>query len=661
MKNNKFTLVFASLLVLLFAFPLHGQVVYFTSDISPEGLVRIYEALGVPASGRVAVKISTGESSKSNHLRPELIKDLVQKVGGTLVECNTAYGGSRSTTEDHLKAIEQRGYNEIAPVDIMDSEGTIDLPVTDDKWIKFDRVGSHLQNYDFMINLAHFKGHAMGGFGGVLKNQSIGVASSSGKLYIHSAGRSTTRWMSDNQDGFLESMAAAAQAVHNYFKQEGKDIIYINVMNNMSVDCDCDGAPAAPKLKDIGILASTDPVALDQACLDLVFNHKSVSGDNAKPLQRRINSLHGTHITEYAEQIGLGSRKYTIINIDSKMENALTPRRQGLAVIASLEAKGDQVRLETALAEALDKGLTVSEAKEALSQLYAYTGFPRSLNALGTLQRVLSHRQESGIKDDPGKDADPLSEGYDALKQGTAVQTLLSGKSFNYTFVPATDYYLKAHLFGDIFSRNNLSFADREIVTVSAISALPGCEPQLTAHVAGAMNMGVTESELRALPALLEEKVGEAEAERLRGALATVLGGSYKSVQTVDFSVWPKGQPNTAYAQYFTGNSYLTPMDGGIANVTFEPGCRNNWHIHHKQVQVLICVAGRGWYQEWGKPAVQLVPGVIVEIPEGAKHWHGAAADSWMQHLTIHKDVQEGASNQWLEPVTDEQYAIVNR
>lgn len=341
------------------------------------------------------------------------------------------------------------------------------------------------------------------------------------------------------------------------------------------------------------------------------------------------------------------------------MENELTPRRQGLAVIAALEAKGDQNGLEKAIAEALDNGLTISEAKEALSQLYAYTGFPRSLNALGTLQRVLAKRAAEGIQDTPGKDADPLPADYDALKQGTAVQTRLSGQPFNYSFVPATDYYLKAHLFGDIFARNNLDYADREIVTVSAISALPGCEPQLVAHVSGARNMGVTDAELRALPALMEEKVGLAEAERLRGALSTVLGDHHTPVQTVNFSVWPKGQPNTAYAQFFTGNSYLAPLDGGIANVTFEPGCRNNWHIHHKQVQVLICVAGRGWYQEWGKPAVQLVPGTIIEIPEGAKHWHGAAADSWMQHLTFHKDVQEGASNEWLEPVSDEQYQKV--
>ena len=387
----------------------------------------------------------------------------------------------------------------------------------------------------------------------------------------------------------------------------------------------------------------------DQAALDRY--HSSPMMKEAAALREKY-SLGGRQIRMFNP---LAQNNQTETKAQN-MNNALTPRRQGLAVIASLEAKGDQAGLEAALADALDNGLTVSEAKEALSQLYAYTGFPRSLNALGTLQKVLARREAAGIKDNPGKDADPLPAGYDALKQGTTVQTQLTGKPFDYSFVPATDYYLKAHLFGDIFARNNLNFADREIVTVSAISALPGCEPQLIAHVSGARNMGVSDAELRALPALLEDKVGAAEAERLRGALKAVLGDAHTPVQTVDFSVWPKGQPNTAYAQYFTGNSYLAPMDGGVANVTFEPGCRNNWHIHHRQVQVLICVAGRGWYQEWGKPAVQLVPGTVVEIPEGVKHWHGAAADSWMQHLTYHKDVQEGASNEWLEPVSDEQY-----
>ena len=294
-----------------------GSKVYFTKEITPESLVSIYEALGVSAEGkRVAVKISTGESSRTNYLRPEFIKNLVQKLNANIVECNTAYGGSRGSTAAHRRVIAERGFNDIATVDIMDEEGEMNLEVTDMRHIKHDIVGSHLQNYDLMVNLAHFKGHAMGGFGGVLKNQSIGMASSSGKLYIHSAGRSTTRWMSDDQDGFLESMAAAAQAVHNYFKQEGRDIVYINVMNNLSVDCDCDGSPATPQLKDIGILASTDPVALDKACLDLVFNHQSVAGDDASPLIRRIENLHGTHTVEYAEQLGLGTQHYTLIDLD---------------------------------------------------------------------------------------------------------------------------------------------------------------------------------------------------------------------------------------------------------------------------------------------------------------------------------------------------------
>ena len=294
--------------------------VYYTKDITPESLVKIYEALGVEPNGKVAVKISTGESSESYNLSPDLIKDLVQKVNGTLVESNTAYPGNRNTTEAHLKAAEERGYTAIAPVDIMDAEGDLKIPVNDTTWIKYDIVGSHLPNYDFMINLAHFKGHQMGGFGGVLKNASIGVASTAGKTYIHSAGR-TEDWehfweYTDNQDGFIESMASAAQGVHNYFKQPGKDIVYIDVMNNMSIDCDCNGHPTAPGLKDMGIMASTDPVALDKAALDMVFNHESVEGDDAQPMIDRIKELHGTHIIDHAEKIGLGTTKYELINIE---------------------------------------------------------------------------------------------------------------------------------------------------------------------------------------------------------------------------------------------------------------------------------------------------------------------------------------------------------
>ena len=298
--------------------------VYFTSDISPDGLVRVFEALGIEPHGSVAVKISTGESSMSNHLRPELIGDLVGKVEGTLVECNTAYPGSRMKTEDHIRTIEEHGYNALGGVDIMDADGEMRIPVRDTTYMKYDIVGTHLANYDFMINLAHFKGHAMGGFGGVLKNASIGVASSNGKAYIHTNGISEDAnhlWenvLPENQDKFLECMGNAAAAVHDYFKRDGRNIVYIDVMNNMSVDCDCDGDPEQPRLNDIGILASTDPVALDKACLDLVFNHADTDGDDAKPLQERINRQHGLHIIPYSESIGLGTTDYVLINIDKE-------------------------------------------------------------------------------------------------------------------------------------------------------------------------------------------------------------------------------------------------------------------------------------------------------------------------------------------------------
>ena len=282
-------------------------------------LVRIYEQLGVKAEGRVAVKISTGESEKSNQLRPELIGPLVKKVGGTIVECNTAYAGNRNTTEKHQKAIDKRGYRDIAEVDLMDAESEIRIPVRDSTYMKFNIVGAHLANYDFMINLAHFKGHQMAGFGGVLKNQSIGVASSNGKAYIHSNGltdKASELWQNihaENQDKFVECMATAAAAVSDYMKGR---IVYIAVMNNISIDCDCNGNPAKPQLKDMGILASTDPVALDQACIDLVYRHKNTEGDNASPLIRRIEDRHGLHILEHAAKIGLGSREYRMQMID---------------------------------------------------------------------------------------------------------------------------------------------------------------------------------------------------------------------------------------------------------------------------------------------------------------------------------------------------------
>ena len=292
--------------------------VFFVKEISPQSLLRIYEAIGRKAEGRVAVKISTGEAGGHHYLKPELIAPLVDEVNGTIVECNTAYPGSRNTSEAHWQTIHQHGFDSIAAVDIMDEQGSIRIPVRDKRHIKYNIVGSHLPNYDFMINLAHFKGHAMGGFGGVLKNASIGVASAAGKAYIHTAGYTDDVkiiWQHvDRQDAFLEAMAAAAQSVHNYFGN-GKRIIYINVMNNMSVDCDCDSSPEAPKLNDMGIMASTDPVALDQACLDMVFGHKDTEGDTAQPLIQRIKEKHGTHTVDYAEQIGLGSKKYVLKEI----------------------------------------------------------------------------------------------------------------------------------------------------------------------------------------------------------------------------------------------------------------------------------------------------------------------------------------------------------
>ena len=304
----------------------NASVVYFTKDISPEGLIKVYEALGVEAKGRVAVKISTGESMLSNHLRPELIGQLVKKVNANLVECNTAYAGNRQQTADHWKAIEEHGYTAIATVDIMDEEGEMKIPVVDDKWIKYDIVGSHLQNYDFMINLAHFKGHAMGGFGGVLKNASIGVASRNGKTYIHTAGKAEDYnqlwqnlpegWMNspENNTPFIESMSAAAQAVHEYFK--GKNgIVYIDVMNNISIDCDCDGNPHAPTIQDIGIAASLDPVALDKFCLDQVFNLPNDENNDTKALLERINQRHGTRIVYRGEEAGLGTTKYSVVEL----------------------------------------------------------------------------------------------------------------------------------------------------------------------------------------------------------------------------------------------------------------------------------------------------------------------------------------------------------
>ncbi len=285
--------------------------VYFSKEITPEKLVEIYRLLGREAKGRVAVKISTGEPGGHNYLKPALIGDLVRILNGTIVECNTAYGGGRADTESHLKAAEQHGFTAIAPVDIMDADGEVELPVEGGRHLKVDLVGSHFLEYDFTVILSHFKGHQMGGFGGAIKNMAIGIASSAGKAWIHTAGRARKiNWRElPPQDDFLESMAEAAKAVADHC---GERILYINVANRLSVDCDCDSNPDEPRMGDIGLLSSLDPVALDRASTDLVRN----SEDPGKVhLIERIDSRHGMHTLDWAEKLGMGSQQYELIEI----------------------------------------------------------------------------------------------------------------------------------------------------------------------------------------------------------------------------------------------------------------------------------------------------------------------------------------------------------
>ena len=287
-----------------------SPVVYFTSDISSEGLVRIYEALGWEPSGPVAVKISTGEPPASNYLRPELIGDLVQMLDGTIVECNTAYGGSRSSAAMHKQVAEDHGFTAIADFDLLDEDGEVEWPVTGGTRLDRVIVGSHAENYSDWVILSHFKGHAMAGFGGAIKNVAIGMSSPSGKVYVHTAGTKTSgSIMYSDQDAWLEALGEMVTGVRDHLGEE--HIIYINVMNRLSVDCDCDGTPAEPDMHDIGILASCDPVALDQACIDLVYQ-----APDSESLIRRIESRNGIHTLEHAEEIGLGSRTYELASID---------------------------------------------------------------------------------------------------------------------------------------------------------------------------------------------------------------------------------------------------------------------------------------------------------------------------------------------------------
>lgn len=286
--------------------------VYFTKEITKESLIKIYEKLGVNLKGNVAVKLHSGEKGNQNYLRPEFVKPLVDHVNGTVVECNTAYEGARNSTEKHKQLIKEHEWDKYFKFDLLDEEGPdLELDVPNGKILKKNYVGKDLSNYDSMLVLSHFKGHAMGGYGGALKQLSIGCASSAGKTLIHTAGATndqTKLW--DNlpeQDRFLEAMADAAESVVNHFKD---NIVYINVMKNISVDCDCDGNASAPCMEDIGVLASTDPIAIDQACLDLVYNSTDPGKDK---LIERIESRHGVHTIEAASKLGFGEREYELI------------------------------------------------------------------------------------------------------------------------------------------------------------------------------------------------------------------------------------------------------------------------------------------------------------------------------------------------------------
>lgn len=288
--------------------------VYFTKEITPESLIKIYEQVGKDLKGNVAIKISTGEPGGHNFLNPQLIKNLVNKLNGTIVECNTAYAGRRNTTEEHWKAIKEHGFMNIAKVDIMDENGDMSIPVKNGIHLKENYVGKNLKNYDSMLMLSHFKGHQMGGFGGALKNMAIGVASSNGKAWIHTAGSTkvpSELWSNiPEQDHFLESMAEADESVISYMNE---NLVYINVINNLSIDCDCNSNPEAPCMADIGITASVDPVAVDKASLDLVYN----SEDKGKErLIARIEERHGIRTVEHAEELGIGTTNYELINID---------------------------------------------------------------------------------------------------------------------------------------------------------------------------------------------------------------------------------------------------------------------------------------------------------------------------------------------------------
>ena len=326
----------------------------------------------------------------------------------------------------------------------------------------------------------------------------------------------------------------------------------------------------------------------------------------------------------------------TIFNGVVMAENVLTQKEQDIVYIASYTAKGDLTSLEKSLNTALDNKMSIYEIKEILVQLYAYCGFPRSLNALTTFMRVTDERSANGKYDSYGTEPVSIAEDVNKYEVGTAVQTELVGAPVTgrlFEFEPAIDKYLKEHLFADIFARGVLSYEEREIATISALSSMSDVEPQLKAHIQIGLNIGIPQQKIDEILNLTGYEV-------------------FKN------QVFERGDKNDAYAQYFKGQSYLKMLNNegvNIANVTFEPCCRNNWHIHHKGGQILLVIQGRGYYQEWGQPARELKQGDVVNIPPEVKHWHGASKDSWFVHLAIEVP-SKGGFTEWLEPVSDEEY-----
>jgi 4-carboxymuconolactone decarboxylase len=352
------------------------------------------------------------------------------------------------------------------------------------------------------------------------------------------------------------------------------------------------------------------------------------------------------------------------------VKETLSAKQRGIVPIAAFAATGDMERLKTVLNEGLDAGLTINEIKEVLVQMCAYAGFPRSLNGISAFMGILEERQRKGIKDQPGKEASPLPSDKSSVERGTEIQTRLVGTPVVgpiYAFAPAIDKFLKGHLFGDIFGRDNLDFQSREIATISALASIEVLTPQLQSHFSVAFNIGLTEGQMRDLISLLAIKVGKKEGDSADSVLNKVLSRPHAKgenpVNDVSQSViFPKGEKlPSQFSKYFVGTAYLSMLVPGdkeyncpIGNVTFEPGARNNWH-KHPGGQILLVTGGRGYYQESGKPARELHPGDVVKIAPNTKHWHGAAPDSWFVHLSIETNVQAGPP-EWLEPVSGEEY-----